>query len=91
MENQILTGIGCFAGPERLGRIFKRIVQTYTLGKFDSLEWDQGSESDGSEGIKLLKALIAGPAVNTMTVVTIKKVELITIAEPVAPESRLIA
>ena len=62
MQNQIITGIGCFAAPEKLGRIFERMVQTYTLGKFDSLEWDQGWESDGSEGIKLLKALIAGPA-----------------------------
>ncbi|CAB1072971.1 hypothetical protein D1AOALGA4SA_1710 [Olavius algarvensis Delta 1 endosymbiont] len=62
MENQILTGIGCFAGPEKLGRVFKRMVQTYTLGKLNGIEWDQDWESDGSEGTKLLKALIAGPA-----------------------------
>jgi len=58
----MLTGIGCFARPEKLGRIFKRMVQTYTLGNLDGIEWNQDWESDGSEGIKLLKALIAGPA-----------------------------
>jgi len=62
MENQILTGIGCFAEPDKLGRVFKRMVQTYTLGKLDGIEWDKDWESDGSEGSKLIKALIAGPA-----------------------------
>jgi len=37
------------------------MVQTYTLEKLDDVEWERDWESDGSEGIKLLKALIAGP------------------------------
>jgi hypothetical protein len=63
MENQIITGIGCFAGPKKLSRIFMRMVQSYTLGKLDGIEWGTGCDSDGTEGTKLLKALIAGKAV----------------------------
>ena len=63
MENQIITGIGCFAGPQKLSRIFMRMVQTYALGKLDGIEWVKGCESDGTEGTQLLKALIAGKAV----------------------------
>ncbi|CAB1058080.1 hypothetical protein D1BOALGB6SA_2836 [Olavius sp. associated proteobacterium Delta 1] len=62
MENQIITGVGCFAGPEKLSRIFIRMVQAYTLGKLDGNEWVNGCESDKTEGTKLLKALIAGKA-----------------------------
>ena len=60
MENQIITGVGCFAGPEKLSRIFLRMVQTYTLGKLDGIEWANGYKSDETEGTRLLKALIAG-------------------------------
>ena len=63
MDNQIITGIGCFAGPQKLSRIFMRMVQTYALGKLDGIEWVKGCESDGTEGTRLLKALIAGKAV----------------------------
>jgi len=63
MENQIITGIGCFAGPQKLSRIFMRMVQTYALGKLDGIEWVNSCESDGTEGTRLLKALIAGKAV----------------------------
>lgn len=62
MENQTITGVGCFAGPEKLSRIFIRMVQTYTLGKLDGIEWINGCEPDETEGTRLLKALIAGKA-----------------------------
>ena len=62
MENHIITGVGCFAGPEKLSRIFMRMVQTYTLGELDGSEWINGCESDETEGTRLLKALIAGKA-----------------------------
>jgi hypothetical protein len=68
MENQIITGVGCFAGPEKLSRIFIRMVQTYTLGKLDGIEWINGRESDETEGTRLLKALIAGKAARLDTV-----------------------
>ena len=62
MENQIITGIGCFAEPEKLSRIFLRMVQTYTLGKLDGIDWVNDCKSDETEGSRLLKALIAGKA-----------------------------
>ena len=67
MDNQIITGVGCFAGPEKLSRIFIRMVQAYTLGKLDGSEWINGRESDETEGIRLLKALIAGKAARLET------------------------
>jgi len=62
MVNHTITGVGCFAGPEKLSRIFMRMVQTYTLGQLDGIEWINGRESDETEGTRLLKALIAGKA-----------------------------
>jgi hypothetical protein len=62
MENQVITGVGCFAGPKKLSRIFLRMMQTYTLGKLEGIEWANGCESDETEGTKLLKALMAGKA-----------------------------
>ena len=64
----MITGVGCFAGPEKLSRIFLRMVQTYTLGKLDGIEWINGRESDRTEGTRLLKALIAGTAARQDTV-----------------------
>ena len=61
MENQTITGVGCFAGPERLSRIFMRMIHTYTLGKLNRIDWINAWESEGKEeGTHLLKALIAG-------------------------------
>jgi len=69
MENHIITGVGCFAGPEKLSRIFMRMVQTYTLGKLDGIKWINGHESDETEGTRLLKALIAGKAARLDTAI----------------------
>ena len=60
MENQIITGIGCFAGLEKLSRIFLKMLHTYTLGQLEGIELDNGCESGATEGTQLLKALIAG-------------------------------
>jgi hypothetical protein len=51
MQNQTFTGIGCFAKPQRLSRIFNKLVQTYTLGPFKG---NHMGEAD------LLQALMAG-------------------------------
>ena len=69
MENQMITGVGCFAGPEKLSRIFLRMVQTYTLGELDGMQWVNGGDSDQTESIKLLKILITGKAARQDTVV----------------------
>ena len=62
MKDQTITGVGCFAGPEKLSRIFLRMVQTYTLGKLDGIKWAKSCESNTTESTRLLKALIAGNA-----------------------------
>ena len=60
MRNQEITGIGCFAAPRKLSRIFKKIVNDYALGSFDDVELMQGH---GTETTILLNALIAGETV----------------------------
>ncbi len=63
MGHQAITGIGCFAGLEKLNRVFLRMAQTYALGNLDGFEWSDCSESGETEGTKLLKTLISGKAV----------------------------
>jgi hypothetical protein len=60
MVNQTMTGVGCFAEPRKLSRIFLRVVQTYTLGNLDGIDWINDCGSDETEGTRLLKALITG-------------------------------
>jgi hypothetical protein len=60
MKNKIFTGIGCFAKPDRLGRIFNKLVENYTLGPFNTNQLFDGSNSDGSDNADLLQALMAG-------------------------------
>ncbi|MEJ2170938.1 MAG: hypothetical protein P8X90_36065 [Desulfobacterales bacterium] len=62
MEHRSITGIGCFAGLEKLNRVFLRMAKTYALGKLDGLEWSDCSESGEAEATKLLKTLISGKA-----------------------------
>ena len=63
MINKKVTGIGCFAKPATLSRVFKRMVQNYTLGQFESINLVNGhDEVRGADGTVLLKALIAGKA-----------------------------
>jgi hypothetical protein len=60
MNNLTVTGVGCFAGPEKLSRIFLKMVQSYTLGSFNGIESAQDSVTGETESVQLLKALIAG-------------------------------
>ncbi len=63
MINKKVTGIGCFAKPATLSRVFKKMVQNYTLGQFESINLVNGhDEVMGADGTVLLKALIAGKA-----------------------------
>ena len=63
MINKKVTGIGCFAKPATLSRVFKKMVQNYTLGQFESFNMVNGhDEVRGSDGTVLLRALIAGKA-----------------------------
>ena len=60
MTNKTLTGIGCFAKPSTLSRVFKKMVQDYTMDQFDCSDLINGHEERGADGDMLLKALIAG-------------------------------
>ena len=60
MGNQTITGIGCFAGPEKLSRIFLRMVQSYALGGLEDCRWIDGRNFSGKETAKLIKALVHG-------------------------------
>ena len=62
MKNQFVTGIGCFASPQKLSRVFLKMVQNYTLGQLGRTELADVCESGATEGAELLKALIAGKA-----------------------------
>ena len=61
MENQMFTGIGCFAKPDRLGRIFNKLVQDYALGPFESDQLFDQNIPAGCEGTDLLRALMVKP------------------------------
>ena len=63
MLNKKVTGIGCFAKPATLSRVFKKMVQNYTLGQFESINLVNGhDEVRGADGNLMLKTLIAGKA-----------------------------
>ncbi|MEJ2285093.1 MAG: hypothetical protein P8X85_16025 [Desulfobacterales bacterium] len=47
MKHEMFTGIGCFAKPDRLNRIFNKLVQNF--GQFNADQLFDGSESDGSD------------------------------------------
>jgi hypothetical protein len=60
MKNQTITGIGCFAKPEKLRRIFLKLIQRYALGQIEGLDLINRQESGETESIRLIEALIAG-------------------------------
>ena len=60
MENKNVIGIGCYAKPEKLSRIFKKLVQGYTLGPFERSQLLDEPISEKIEGIDLVQALMAG-------------------------------
>ena len=74
MINRKVTGIGCFAKPATLSRVFKKMVRNYTLGQF---LFNSREEARGADGNALLRALMAGkagyfPAPDSETCVVVK-------------------
>jgi hypothetical protein len=57
MKSQKIIGIGCYAKPEKLRRIFRRMVNNYALGQFEEFELINGHKSNGK---MLLEALFDG-------------------------------
>lgn len=60
MENHRVIGIGCYAKPEKLSRIFKKLVQDYTLGPFERSQLSDEPVSEKINGVDLVRALMAG-------------------------------
>lgn len=60
MENHIVTGIGCFAQPQKLSRVFLRMVKTYTLGQIGATDLMEGCNGAKTGTNKLIRALIDG-------------------------------
>ena len=60
MKNQTVTGIGCFARPERLRRIFLKMVQDYALGQIEGIDLTNKGKLGGTESTRLIEALITG-------------------------------
>ena len=47
MINRKVTGIGCFAKPATLSRVFKKMVRNYTLGQFESINLANSQDMAG--------------------------------------------
>jgi hypothetical protein len=63
MINRKVTGIGCYAKPAKLSRVFKKLVRNYTLGQFESINLANSQDmAGGVDGTIILKALISGNA-----------------------------
>jgi hypothetical protein len=62
MKNSSIVGIGCFAKPETIARVLKKMVEQYVLGNFEGLIEDKGAKTAQSDVIKLLKTIISAPA-----------------------------
>jgi hypothetical protein len=61
MINRKVTGIGCYAKPAKLSRVFKKMVRNYTLGQFESINLANSQDMAGGVDVTImLKALIAG-------------------------------
>jgi hypothetical protein len=61
MINRKVTGIGCYAKPAKLSRVFKKIMRNYTLGQFVSINPANSQDmAGGVDGTLMLKALISG-------------------------------
>jgi hypothetical protein len=60
MENHIVTGIGCFAQPQKLSQLFLRLVHTYTLGQVGATDLAERCKCRKTESNRLIKALIDG-------------------------------
>ncbi len=60
MNDRKVTGIGCFGKPTTLSRVFKKMVENYTLEQIERLPLLNGYPAESTEGAALLNALITG-------------------------------
>ena len=58
----MITGIGCFAKPEKLNRILLKMIRNYTLEPSEEFELTSRHETVKAESGVLLKALLSDKA-----------------------------
>jgi len=67
MNDPGVVGIGCFAKPEKLSRVLRKMVEWYTLGNLEGHNEKTVDDSMSSDLILLLKTIIGGIAGNQQT------------------------
>ena len=63
-----VVGIGCFAKPETLSRVLKKMVEGYILGNLEGHVEKIRNDSMSSDLIQLLKTVIGGIAGNQQAI-----------------------
>ena len=64
MKDSGMVGIGCFAKPETLFRVLKKMVEGYILGNFEGFATENNGKPVSSELIDFLRCLIGGVSEN---------------------------
>ena len=60
MNDTGMVGIGCFARPEKLSRVLRKMVEGYILGNLEEHIEKNVDESKSSDIILLLKTVLGG-------------------------------
>ena len=63
MQNNMITGIGCFAKPATLSRVFRKMVRDFALGQIEGIGLENRHEWGGTETARLIAALMTGEKV----------------------------
>ena len=63
MQHNMITGIGCFAKPATLSRVFRKMVRDFALGQVEDIGPANRHEWGGAETARLIAALMAGERV----------------------------
>ena len=63
MQNNMITGIGCFAKPATLSRVFRKMVCDFALGQVEDIGPANRHEWGGAETARLIAALMDGEKV----------------------------
>ncbi len=63
-NNATVTGVGCFANPQTLARVLRRVVEAYLMGSLETSDHATVSNAAPDPGSIWLRHLLAGqPAV----------------------------
>ena len=63
MQHNMITGIGCFAKPATLSRVFRKMIRDFALGQVEGIGPANRHEWGGTETARLIAALMAGEKV----------------------------